>query len=65
MQLSYHRSSGQEQGQGQGQGPGQGQGQGQGYMNVTREAAHNFVVIYRRSQSYDLALEIMNKYLRI
>ena len=34
-------------------------------MNVTREAAHNLVLIYRRSESYDLALEIMNKYLRI
>jgi hypothetical protein len=32
-------------------------------LNVTREAAHNLVLIYKQSGAVDLALELMLKYL--
>lgn len=32
-------------------------------LHVTREAAHNLVLIYKRSECLDLALEVMTKYL--
>eukprot|EP01041_Mallomonas_annulata_P009231 gene9231-19146_t len=32
-------------------------------LNLTREAAHNLILIYKRSRSYDLATHIMLKYL--
>ena len=34
-------------------------------MHVTREAAHNLVLILKHSESYDLCQEIMRKYLQI
>ena len=37
--------------------------QGQSHLHVTREAAHNLVLIYRKSGAKDQALEIMQKYL--
>ena len=32
-------------------------------LNVTKEAAHNLVLIYKQSGAFDLALEIMLKHL--
>ena len=37
--------------------------QGQSQLHVTREAAHNLVLIYKKSGARDHALEIMQKYL--
>ena len=37
--------------------------QGTSHLHVTREAAHNLVLIYKKSGAHDLALEIMQKYL--
>jgi general transcription factor 3C polypeptide 3 (transcription factor C subunit 4) len=34
-------------------------------LNVTREAAHNLVLIYRRSGASDLALDIMQSFLML
>jgi len=34
-----------------------------GCLNVTREAAHNLVLIYKQSGATDMALELMLKYL--
>ncbi len=38
---------------------------GHGHLSLTREAAHNLVLIYKRSDAPDFALEVMLKYLRI